>query len=535
MFETLSERLTGIFDKLTGRGALSEADVDQAMREVRRALLEADVALEVVKTFTEKVREKAVGAEIVKSIKPGQMVVKIVHDQLVETLGSDQAALNLRASPPVAILMVGLQGSGKTTSTAKIAKRLQDREKRKVLMASLDTRRPAAQEQLEILGKQVKVDTLPIIKGQTPVEIAKRAMGEARKGAYDIVMLDTAGRLHIDEELLAEAAAVRDIAKPKETLLVADALTGQDAVNLARAFDEKIGITGIVLTRIDGDGRGGAALSMRAVTGKPIKLMGTGEKLDGLEDFHPSRIAGRILGMGDVVSLVEKAAQEIDHEKARKIAERMRKGAFDMNDLADQLRQLERMGGMGGVMKMLPGMGKVQKQLEGVDLDKVVFKRQLAIIGSMTKRERTTPKIIDGKRRKRIAAGSGTKVEDVNKLLKMHLQMSEMMKQMGSGKGMFGKMFGGKGMPSEAEMEAMQKELAGMDPNSLPPELRDLAQAGGAGGAGGGASPQVPDISKLLGPGGPKLPGLGGLPGMGGLPGLGGNPFKGLPGLGKKK
>ena len=288
MFETLSERLSGIFDSLTGRGSLSEADVDTAMREVRRALLEADVALEVVKSFTEKVREKAVGADVVKSIKPGQMVVKIVHDQLVETLGSDQSALNLRASPPVAILMVGLQGSGKTTSTAKIAKRLQDRDKRKVLMASLDTRRPAAQEQLEILGKQVKVATLPIIKGESPVTIAKRAMSEARKGAYDIVMLDTAGRLHIDEELLAEAAAVRDIAKPKETLLVADALTGQDAVNLARAFDEKIGITGIVLTRIDGDGRGGAALSMRAVTGKPIKLMGTGEKLDGLEDFHPA-------------------------------------------------------------------------------------------------------------------------------------------------------------------------------------------------------------------------------------------------------
>ena len=435
MFETLSERLSGIFDTLTGRGSLSEADVDVAMREVRRALLEADVALEVVKSFTEKVREKAVGADVVKSIKPGQMVVKIVHDQLVETLGSDQSALNLRASPPVAILMVGLQGSGKTTSTAKIAKRLQERDKRKVLMASLDTRRPAAQEQLEILGKQVKVATLPIIKGESPVTIAKRAMSEARKGAYDIVMLDTAGRLHIDEELLAEAAAVRDIAKPKETLLVADALTGQDAVNLARAFDEKIGITGIVLTRIDGDGRGGAALSMRAVTGKPIKLMGTGEKLDGLEDFHPARIAGRILGMGDVVSLVERAALDIDSEKAKKIAERMRKGAFDMNDLADQLKQLEKMGGMGGVMKMLPGMGKISKQIEGANIDDKVFRHQLAIIGSMTKKERANPKIIDGKRRKRIAAGSGTKVEEINKLLKMHVQMAGMMKQMGYGQG----------------------------------------------------------------------------------------------------
>jgi signal recognition particle subunit SRP54 len=536
MFETLSDRLAGIFDKLTGRGALSEADVDAAMREVRRALLEADVALEVVKTFTEKVRERAVGQEVVKSIKPGQMVVKIVNDQLVETLGSDQAALNLRASPPVPILMVGLQGSGKTTTTAKIAKRLKEREKRTVLIASLDTNRPAAQEQLEILGKQIGVDTLAIIKGQTPVEIAKRAMSEARKGLYDVVMLDTAGRMHIDEDLIAEAAAVRDIVKPNETLLVADALTGQDAVTLARAFDDKIGITGIVLTRIDGDGRGGAALSMRAVTGKPIKLMGTGEKLDGLEDFHPSRIAGRILGMGDVVSLVEKAAMDMDHEKAKRIADRMRKGAFDMNDLADQLRQLEKMGGMGNVMKMMPGMGKISKQLEGVDLDKQIFKRQVAIIGSMTKKERTNPKVIDGKRRKRIAAGSGTKVEEVNKLLKMHVQMADMMKQMGSGKGMLGKLMGGKGMPDQAEMEKMQKELAAMDPNSLPPELRDLVNSpqGGAGPAG-----KMPDMSELmkgmpggLGGGGmPKLPGLGGL---GGLPGLG-NAFKNLPGFGSKK
>jgi signal recognition particle subunit SRP54 len=528
MFQTLSDRLSGIFDTLTGRGALSEADVDTAMREVRRALLEADVALDVVKSFTEKVREKAVGADVVKSIKPGQMVVKIVHDQLVETLGSDQATLNLRASPPVAILMVGLQGSGKTTTTAKLASRLTIREKRRVLMASLDTRRPAAQEQLAILGQQVKVDTLPIIKSESPTQIAKRAMSEARKGAYDVVILDTAGRLHIDEELLAEAAMVRDIAKPKETLLVVDALTGQDAVNLARSFDEKIGITGIVLTRIDGDGRGGAALSMRAVTGKPIKLMGTGEKLDGLEDFHPARIAGRILGMGDVVSLVERASQDIDVEKAKKIADRMRKGAFDLNDLADQLRQLEKMGGMGGVMKMLPGMGKMSKQLEGANLDNKVFKRQIAIIGSMTKRERANPKVMDAKRKKRVAAGSGTKVEEINKLLKMHLQMADMMKQMGQGKGMFSKMFGGKAMPSEAEMEQMRGELAGMDPNALPADLKDLMASGGGGSS---PAPAMPDLSKLLGPGGPKLPGLGGgLPGLGGLSG-----FKGLPGLGKKK
>ncbi len=519
MFETLSDRLSGIFDKLTGRGALSEADVDEAMREVRRALLEADVALEVVKTFTEKVRERAVGQEVVKSIKPGQMVIKIVHDTLVETLGSDQSALNLRASPPVAILMVGLQGSGKTTTTAKIAKRLSEREKRKVLMASLDTQRPAAQEQLAILGQQVKVDTLAIVKGETPIQIAKRAMSEARKGAYDVVMLDTAGRLHIDEALLAEAAAVRDIAKPKETLLVADSLTGQDAVNLARSFDQKIGITGIVLTRIDGDGRGGAALSMRAVTGKPIKLLGTGEKLDGLEDFHPDRIAGRILGMGDVVSLVEKAALEIDQDKAQKIADRMRKGSFDLNDLADQLRQIEKLGGMGGVMNMLPGMGKMKKQIEGMDLQKKVFNHQLAIIGSMTKAERRNPKIMDGKRKKRVAAGSGTKVEEINKLLKMHVQMADMMKQMGQGKGMLGKLMGGKAAPDAAEMEKMQAELASLDPNALPEDMKQLLNAPQS-------SPGLPGL------GTPKLPGLGGL---GGLPGLGGNPFKGFPGMGKKK
>ncbi len=478
MFETLSDRLSGIFDKLTGRGALSEADVDVAMREVRRALLEADVALEVVRTFIDKVKERAVGAEIVKSIKPGQMVVKIVHDVLVETLGSDQAALNLRAAPPVAILMVGLQGSGKTTTTAKIAKRLQEREKRKVLMASLDTSRPAAQEQLAILGQQVKVATLAIVKGEKPTQIAKRAMSEARISGYDVVMLDTAGRLHIDEELLAEAAAVRDICKPNETLLVADALTGQDAVNLARAFDEKIGISGIVLTRIDGDGRGGAALSMRAVTGKPIKLMGTGEKLEGLEDFHPSRIAGRILGMGDVVSLVERAAMDIDHEKARKIAERMKKGAFDLDDLAEQLKQLQKMGGMAGMMNMLPGMGKIKKQMDGANLDNTVLKRQVSIISSMTPYERRNPKVLDAKRKKRVAAGSGTKVEEINRLIKMHMQMATMMKQMGQGKGMLGKLMGGKGAPDAAELEKMQAELAALDPNAIPsrPQRHDAGR-----------------------------------------------------------
>jgi len=524
MFDTLQERLSGIFDKLTGRGALSEADVDAAMREVRRALIEADVALEVVRGFVEKVRERAVGREVVKSVTPGQMVIKIVNDVLVETLGKDPAPLDFRAEPPVAVLMVGLQGSGKTTTTAKISKRLHERDRKRVLMASLDTRRPAAQEQLAVLGRQAGIDTLEIVPGQGPIDITRRALSEARRGGYDVLMLDTAGRLHIDEELMAETAAVRDLARPHETLLVADSLTGQDAVNLARNFNDKIGVTGIVLTRIDGDGRGGAALSMRAVTGRPIKLLGTGEKLDGLEDFHPERIASRILGMGDVVSLVEKAAQTIDAEKAQKIAARMKKGAFDLEDLREQLQQMQKLGGMSGVLGMLPGVGKIKKQLEGADLDSTVLKRQSAIIDSMTAQERRNPKVLNASRRKRIAAGSGTQVQDVNRLLKMHLQMADMMKKMGRGKGLLGKMFGGADMPDAAELERMQAELANLDPNALPPELRDMAKGAGA-----------PGIASLPAGGLPRLPGLG-MPGLGGsLPGLGGGGFKGLPGLPGKK
>ncbi len=527
MFETLQDRLGGIFDKLTGRGALSEADVDAAMREVRRALIEADVALEVVRNFVEQVRERAIGREVVKSVTPGQMVVKIVNDAIVDMLGKDPAPLNLKAAPPVPILMVGLQGSGKTTTTAKIAKRLLERDKKKVIMASLDTRRPAAQEQLAILGQQIAVDTLPIVKGEDPATITRRAMSEARKGGYDVVILDTAGRLFIDEELMAEVQAVRNIAKPAETLLVADALTGQDAVNLARAFDEQVGISGLVLTRIDGDGRGGAALSMRAVTGKPIKLLGTGEKLDGLEDFHPERIASRILGMGDVVSLVEKAAQTIDHDKAAKMAARMKKGVFDLEDLADQLRQMQKMGGMSGLMGMMPGLGKMKKQLEGADLDNTVLKRQLAIISSMTGKEKRNPKLMNASRKKRVARGSGVEVQEINRLLKMHLQMAGMMKKMGKGKGgLLGKMMGmggGAGMPSADEMEKMQAELAQMDPASIPPELKDLAD---------GKMPKMPAGLPGMGGGLPGLPGLGG---KAGLPGLGGGGFKGLPGLAKKK
>jgi signal recognition particle subunit SRP54 len=529
MFETLQERLSGIFDKLTGRGSLSEADVDSAMREVRRALLEADVALEVVRGFVDKVRAKAVGQEVIRSVTPGQMVVKIVHDALVETLGGDEGGLDLKAAPPVPVLMVGLQGSGKTTTTAKIAKRLKERDKKRVLMASLDVRRPAAQEQLQILGQQIGVETLPIVRTDDPLAIARRAIGEAKRGGFDVVLLDTAGRLHIDEELMAETQAIRDIARPHETLLVADALTGQDAVRLAQSFDEKIGLTGIVLTRIDGDGRGGAALSMRAVTGKPIKLLGTGEKLEGLEEFRASRIAGRILGMGDVVSLVERAAETIDHEKAMKIAARMKKGTFDLDDLSEQLQQMRRLGGMSGVLGLLPGVGKFKKQLEGVDLDNLVLKRQLAIIGSMTPFERRNPKVMNASRKRRVARGSGARVEDINRLLKMHLQMSDMMKKVGRNPGMFGKMFGqGAAAPDEAELQKMQAELARLDPGALPPELREIAKDLSE----GAAKPPAVDVSQ----------GLKGLPGLGGgrpvlpvLPGLGGAPFRGFPGAGAKK
>ena len=506
MFETLSDRLSGIFDKLTGRGALSDNDVATAMREVRRALIEADVALEVVRSFTDRVREKAVGREVVKSVTPGQMVVKIVHDELVTTLGAEAEPLDLNAPSPFAIMMVGLQGSGKTTTSAKIAKRLTEREKKRVLMASLDTRRPAAQEQLKILGEQNGIDTLPIVAGQTPPQIARRAMEAGRFGGFDVVILDTAGRLHIDEALMAETEEIRDATNPHETLLVADSLTGQDAVNLARIFNERIGISGIVLTRVDGDGRGGAALSMRAVTGKPIKLLGTGEKIDGLEEFHPERIAGRILGMGDVVSLVERAAATIDAEKAQKVARKLQKGEFDLDDLADQLRQMQKLGGMSSILGMLPGIGKMKKQIDAAGLDDRMFKQQVAIISSMTPKERRAPKILQASRKKRIAAGSGTSVQEINKLIKMHRQMADMMKSVAKGKGGLGKLFGmGGGMPE------------------MTPEMIEAAKSG-----------------KL--PAGMQMPpGMGGLPGgfPGGMPGLpGGFPkgFPGLPGLpGKKK
>jgi signal recognition particle subunit SRP54 len=502
MFDSLSERLGGVLDRLTRRGALTEADIDVALREVRRALLEADVALDVVRAFADKVKSAAIGVEVIKSVTPGQMVVKLVHDQLVATLGDHGEPIDLNAPAPVPIMLVGLQGSGKTTTAAKIGKRLKEQANRKVLMASLDVRRPAAMEQLSVLGQQVAVDTLPIVAGQQPAQIAQRALQAGRLGGYDVVILDTAGRTTLDDAMMTEAAEVKRAASPHEVLLVADALTGQDAVSLARAFDERVGLSGIVLTRVDGDGRGGAALSMRAVTGKPIKLMGVGEQMDALEDFYPARIADRILGMGDIITLVEKAAATIDAEKAARAAERMRKGAFDLSDLKEQLLQMQQMGGMTGLMGMLPGVAKMKNQLAAANLDERVLKRQVAIIDSMTPKERKTPDLLKASRKKRIAAGSGTRVEDVNRMLKMHRTMADVMRALGSGKrgplAGFANMLGlGGGMPSPEHMQKLAEKM----PGGLP--------AGGL--------PGLP----------PNMPGA--LPGN--LPGLGAK-FPGLPGLG---
>jgi len=512
MFDSLSERLGTILDRLTRRGALSEADVDAALREVRRALLEADVALDVVRAFIDRVKTHAVGVDVIKSVTPGQMVVKIVHDQLIETLGAQSEPVDLNAPAPIPIMLVGLQGSGKTTTAAKLAKRLSEQARRKVLMASLDVRRPAAMEQLAVLGRQVGIDTLPIVAGQQPPQIAQRALQAGRLGGYDVVILDTAGRTTLDEAMMAEAAEVKRAANPHEVLLVADALTGQDAVTLARSFNERVGLTGIVLTRIDGDGRGGAALSMRAVTGKPIKLMGTGEQIDAIEDFHPARIADRILGMGDIVTLVEKAAATIDAEKAARAAERMRKGAFDLSDLREQLVSMQDMGGVTGLMGMLPGIAKMKNQLAAANLDEGVLKRQVAIIDSMTPKERRNPDVLKASRKKRIAAGSGTKVEEINRMLKMHRSMGDFMKAMGAGKkrgpmaGLASMLGLGGGMPSPEEMQKLAEKMPG----------------GISGLPGGGLPPGIPGA--VL-----KFPGTGPL-----LPGLGGKPT-GLPGFGKKK
>jgi signal recognition particle subunit SRP54 len=486
MFDTLSDRLGSVFDRLRGRGALGEGDVRAAMREVRVALLEADVALPVARDFVDKVTEQAVGQEVLRSVTPGQMVVKIVHDALVETLGSETAELDLNVSPPAVIMMVGLQGSGKTTTTAKLAKRLKERERKKVLMASLDVARPAAQEQLAVLGRQAEVDTLPIVAGQQPVEIAKRALNAAKLQGYDVVLLDTAGRLHVDDQLMAEMKAVASASTPAETLLVVDSLTGQDAVNVAKGFAGEVDLTGVILTRMDGDARGGAALSMRAVTGKPIKFAGVGEAIDKLEAFHPERVAGRILGMGDVVSLVERAAETIKVEDAEKLAAKMAKGKFDLDDLRSQLQQMQRMGGLGALAGMMPGLKGMKGAMDQAQNSKALVHME-AMLSSMTAKERAKPEIINAKRKIRVAKGSGTTVQEVNKLLKMHQEMSTAMKRL--------KKMGGLG------------KLAAM--------------FGGGGGLGG-----------LGGPGG--MPDLGGLGGAGGaLPGLGGSPFNLPPGFDK--
>ncbi|WP_260921599.1 signal recognition particle protein [Novosphingobium sp. 9] len=484
MFDSLSDRLGGVFDKLRGRGALKEQDVRDAMREVRIALLEADVALPVVRRFVDQVTEQAIGQSVLRSVTPGQQVVKIVNDALVEMLGGDKPAdLDLEAVPPVVIMMVGLQGSGKTTSTAKIARLLREKHGKKVMMASLDVNRPAAQEQLRVLGEQVSVATLPIIAGQQPTEIATRAMQAARLQAVDVLLLDTAGRLHVDTQLMDEMKAVAAIATPRETLLVVDSLTGQDAVNVAQSFSGEVDLTGVVLTRMDGDARGGAALSMRAVTGKPIKFAGTGEKMDALEVFHPGRVASRILGMGDVVSLVEKAAEAVKVEEAEALAKRMEQGKFDMNDLRTQLNQMQKMGGLGALAGMMPGLKKAKAAMQQSGMDDKVLLRMDAIIGSMTPKERANPALLNAKRKIRVANGSGTQVQDVNKLLKMHLEMAKAMKQIK-------KMGGLKGLAAMFGKGGLGGAMPGLDGLG----------AGGAGGLGGmpGLGGGAPDLSKFL-------------------------------------
>ena len=453
MFDALSDRLGNVFDRLKGKGSLSESDVNAAMREVRIALLEADVAVEVVKSFIDGVKERAVGQEVTKSVTPGQQVIKIVNDNLIEMLGKEPAWIELNAVPPVPILMIGLQGSGKTTTAAKIASRLTRRDKKKVMMASLDVTRPAAREQLRVLGEQIDVSTLPMAEGETAVSIAKRAMAASRLQGYDVVILDTAGRVTVDQGLMDEIKQISEITNPAEKILVADALTGQDAVTTAKNFHQNVGVTGIVLTRMDGDSRGGAALSMRSVTGVPIKAVGTGEKLENLEDFHPERVAGRILGMGDVVSLVEKAAETIEVEEAEKIALKMQKGQFDFNDMLKQLQQVSKMGGLGGVLAMLPGVGKLQKQMASAGVDDKSIARQVAIIQSMTAQERKSPKLLNASRKRRVASGSGTTAQEINRLLKQQMEMARMMKKVGKMGGLkgLGSLFGG-GDPMQPDL-----------------------------------------------------------------------------------
>ena len=461
MFEQLSSKLTDVFSNLRKKGALTEADIDAAMREIRVALLEADVALPVAKEFINSLKEKALGQEIIASVSPAQMVVKLTQDHLTELLGSEHSELNTAAQPPAVILMCGLQGSGKTTSTGKLANLLKSKQQKKVMVASLDVYRPAAQEQLRQVAGQADVSCLPIVEGQQPQDITKRALKAAKEEGADVLILDTAGRLHVDDELMQELIEVKKLSNPVETLLVADSLTGQDAVNIAKSFHEAVDVTGIILTRVDGDGRGGAALSMRQVTGQPIKFLGVGEKLDALEPFHPERIASRILDMGDVVSLVEKAAEVVDEQEAEKLAKKMAKGEFTLEDMLQQFKQMQKMGGIGSMLNMLPGMGAMKDQIAAAGgMDESMFKRSEAIILSMTKRERKFPKLLNASRRMRIAQGSGVEVQDVNKLIKQHQQMEKMMKKM--------KKMGKKGM-NRGGMQQLMQQMGG--PGALPPGM----------------------------------------------------------------
>jgi len=465
--------MSGVLEGLSKNGKLSEADVTEAMREVRLAMLEADVALPVVRDFVNKVRERSVGQEVLESVSPGQAVAKIVNDALIDALGGAGAVpLNLSANPPVPVLMVGLQGSGKTTTSGKIALRLSGRENKKVLLASLDVQRPAAQLQLQQLAERVnaqtdRVQALPIIAGQSPVQIAKRALETGRLEGYDVVILDTAGRLSIDEALMDEVREIRTLTKPAETLLVVDAMTGQDAVNTAKTFNEAVGITGVVMSRMDGDARGGAALSMKAITGAPIKLTGSGENLEALEEFHPERVAGRILGLGDVAGLVERAAETLDHEEGERVAKKMLAGKFDLDDYVSQINQINRMGSISGILGMMPGMGKIKDMLGDKELDTSIFKRHKAIISSMTKQERKTPEIIKASRKKRIAAGSGTTVPEINRLLKQFNDMSTMMKRI-SKMGLGGLM---RGMGGAGGLADLMKGMGGPGgkPGGRPP------------------------------------------------------------------
>ncbi|MCA1934377.1 signal recognition particle protein [Asticcacaulis sp.] len=519
MFDSLNERLSGLFDRLGGRGVLSEKDVDEALREVRVALLDADVALPVVRQFMTKARELAAGEAIIKAVKPADQVVKIVYDGLIDMLGGEEPTpIDLAAVPPAVILMAGLQGSGKTTTSAKLALRLSKFERKKVMMASLDTRRPAAMEQLKLLGEQVGVDVLPIIAGQSAVEITRRALQSAKLQGYDVLILDTAGRTTLDEALMAEAAEIASLSNPVETFLVADSLTGQDAVRTAEAFHARLPLTGLILTRVDGDGRGGAMLSMRAVTGLPIKFTGSGEKVDALDVFDARRIAGRILGQGDVVALVEKAAQELDAAKAEQMAKKLSKGQFDLNDLADQLGQMKRMGGMTGIMGLLPGVQKVKKQMDEMNISDKMFDRQIAIISSMTKLERKKPDLLNASRKRRIAAGAGVDVAEINRLLKQHRQMADVFKMMarngGKGMGNMAKMLGLGNMPNMAQMQQMGKKLENNPAigDNMGADFERLKQLGAG---------KLPNMPNGLPNGLPGLPGLGNS-----LPGLGGaNPF----------